>query len=567
MFHLPGVRLSNLSRQEAKKQSTITEMFANQKGSPRKHKLPADSKDEDIIPAKRPRLEEKTSPESQDQETKSLSSTSPTGDGVVSEASEADSEATEIYWPPKDNGLKTSNHDTEISTTQGPMDSSVERPDSRSVSSDEYFAKPQPIPMPGGTSVGAKARDTPTTKALIKAQGSEPISCPVCGREFKSRNMAHITSHIDRCLDAANQTAAVEGDATAERKDHEADGEELFEDECEDLFSSRESQILLSQENNAKSGDDEKMETMKTVENETEKNEEENEEEDGTEEKVESNDREETPTKTESNTTAQNMETRESEETQTKTLQNEQTENKDQDLQLAVDRDQEEGNSDTSEKVADNIISSEETISEVTETSDDAEETQKDSECDKKTADTEPTEQTVNGDAKISENGLHCSGIDENGFTEATTAEMLCPVCNVVQLSDLGLFNIHVDRCLKEQQTGNVGETSSVTQSETPSQSDSTKNSNEKGSSPNEDGALSYLRNITPRRPLRTGTSRKSVRSPTSFKTSTSALNRRDTPTYTPVRSTVSNRVTHTSITKISSPDVSIISISLFEFS
>ena len=140
--------MSNLSRQDAKKQSTITEMFANQKGSPRKHKLPVDSKDEDIIPTKRARLDEKPPPASQDQETKSLSSTSPTGGGVVSEASEADSEATEIYWPPKDSGINTSNHDTEISAAQGPMNSLVERSDSRSVSSDEYFAKPQPMPVP-----------------------------------------------------------------------------------------------------------------------------------------------------------------------------------------------------------------------------------------------------------------------------------------------------------------------------------------------------------------------------------------------------------------------------------
>ena len=302
--------MSNLSRQDAKKQSTITEMFANQKGSPRKHKLPVDGKDEDIIPAKRARLDEKPPPASQDQETKSLSSTSPTGDGVVSEASEADSEATEIYWPPKENGLNTSNHDTEISAAQGPMTSLVERSDSRSVSSDEYFAKPQLMPMPGGTSIGAKARDTPTTKALIKAQGSEPISCPICGREFKSRNMEHITSHIDRCLDAANQTTPAAGETTTECKDHEPDGEELFEDECEELFSSRESQILLSQENNAKGGEDEKTETQKTVEIETEKNVDET--DDDTMKNVESKETEEIPTEpAKSDATAQDLETRE----------------------------------------------------------------------------------------------------------------------------------------------------------------------------------------------------------------------------------------------------------------
>ena len=541
-------------------------MFANQKGSPRKHKLPVDSKDEDIIPAKRARLDEKPPPASQDQETKSLSSTSPTGDGVVSEASEADSEATEIYWPPKDNGLNTSNHDTEISAAQGPMTSLVERSDSRSVSSDEYFAKPQLMPMPGGTSIGAKARDTPTTKALIKAQGSEPISCPVCGREFKSRNMEHITSHIDRCLDAANQTTAVEGETTTERKDHEPDGEELFEDECEELFSSRESQILLSQENNAKSGEDEKTETQKTVEIETEENVDET--DDDTMKNVESKKTEEIPTEPEkSYATAQDLETRESEETQTKTLHGDETENRDQDLRPAVDRNQEEAKSDTSEKVTENInISSEEMISEVTETSDDAEETHKEAESDQKTDDAEPVEQSVNGNAEISEklNGLHSGRIDENRLIETTASEMLCPVCNVVQLLDLRLFNIHVDRCLKKQETGDADGTSFVTQSETPSQSDSTKSPNEKGSSSN----LSYLKNITPCRPLRTGASRKSVRSPTSFKTSASALGKRDTPTFTPVRTTVSNRVTHTSITKVSSSDVSIfVRVSFFESS
>ena len=540
-------------------------MFANQKGSPRKHKLPVDSKDEDIIPAKRARLEEKLPPALQDQETKSLSSTSPTGDGVVSEASEADSEATEIYWPPKDNGINTSNHDTEISAAQGPMNSLVERSDSRSVSSDEYFAKPQPMPVPGGTSIGAKARDTPTTKALIKAQGSEPISCPVCGREFKSRNMEHITSHIDRCLDAANQTTAME-ETTTERKDHEPDGEELFEDECEEFFSSRESQILLSQENNTKNGEDKKTDTPKTVEITIDENVEET--DDDTMKNVESRESEETPTEpTKSDATTQDLETREIEETQTKALQGDETENRD--LQPAVDGDQEEGKSNTSEKVTENInISSEETISEVTETSDDAEETHKEAESHKETADVEPAEQTVNGNANISENGLNSRGIDENGLTETTTAEMLCPVCNVVQLLDLRLFNIHVDRCLKKQETSDVEGTSFVTQSETPSQSYSTKSSNEKGSSSNDDNALSYLKNITPRRPLRTGASRKSVRSPTSFKTSASALGKRDTPTFTPVRTTVSNRVTHTSITKVSSSDVSIfVRVSFFESS
>ena len=548
--------MSNLLRQDAKKQSTIVEMFANQKGSPRKHKLPVDNIDENVIPAKRPRLEEKPSPTSQDQETKSLSSTSPTGDGVVSEASEADSEATEIYWPPKDNGFKTSTQDTEMSAAQG--NNLIERSDSRSVSSDEYFAKPQPMPVPGGTSIGAKARDTPTTTALIKAQGSEPISCPVCGREFKSRNMEHITSHIDRCLDAANQTTAVEGETATERKDHEPDGEELFEDECEELFSSRESQILLSQEIKAKSAEDERTKTQENVENETEKNVEEVEIDDATVDNVESNESEETPTKlTESDVTAQNLQTRESEETQTKkTSEGDETENRDQDLQPAVDGDHE----DISEKVTENMnTSSEETISEVTETSDDAEETQKDAESHMKKTDVEPTEQTVNGNAEISENGLNSHGIDENGLNEATTTEMLCPVCNVVQLADLRIFNIHVDRCLKKQETGDVEGTSSVTQSETPIQTDSTKDPSEKGPSTKEDGSLSYLKNITPRRPLRTGTSRKNVRSPTSFKTSTSAFGKRDTPTYTPVRNTFSTRVTHTSVTKVSSPDVSIL--------
>ena len=49
---------------------------------------------------------------------------------------------------------------------------SAGRPDLRSVRSDEYFAKPQPVPL-------LDARDTPATKALLKAQRSEPISCPV----------------------------------------------------------------------------------------------------------------------------------------------------------------------------------------------------------------------------------------------------------------------------------------------------------------------------------------------------------------------------------------------------
>ena len=238
-------------------------------------------------------------------------------------------------------------------------------------------------------------------------------------------------------------------------------------------------------------------------------------------------------------------------------------------MRPAVDRDQEEGKSNTSEKVTENInISSEETISEVTETSDDAEETHKEAESHKETADVEPAEQTVNGKANISENGLNSRGIDENGLTETTTAEMLCPVCNVVQLLDLRLFNIHVDRCLKKQETSDVEGTSFETQSETPSQSNSTKSPNEKVSSSNDDNALSYLKNITPRRPLRTGASRKSVRSPTSFKTSASALGKRDTPTFTPVRTTVSNRVTHTSITKVSSSDVSIfVRVSFFESS
>ena len=272
---------------------------------------------------------------------------------------------------------------------------------------------------------------------------------------------------------------------------------------------------------------------------------------------------------TKSDATTQDLETREIEETQTKTLQGDETENRDQDLQPAVDGDQEEGKSNTSEKVTENInISSEETISEVTETSDDAEETHKEAESHKETADVEPAEQTVNGNANISENGLNSRGIDENGLTETTTAEMLCPVCNVVQLLDLRLFNIHVDRCLKKQETSDVEGTSFVTQSETPSQSNSTKSPNEKGSSSNDDNALSYLKNITPRRPLRTGASRKSVRSPTSFKTSASALGKRDTPTFTPVRTTVSNRVTHTSITKVSSSDVSIfVRVSFFESS
>ena len=489
-----GVRLSNLSHETAKKQSTITEMFANQKGSPRKHKLPQDAKDEDFIPPKRPRLDETPSPGPENKDSKS--STSPVGDSVVNDVAEADihsesadSESTEIYWPPKDGA--GADHD----------DNAVGRPDSRSLSPDDHFAKPQSMSMSVGASDGTKARDTPTTRALIKAQGSEPISCPVCGREFKSRNMTHITSHIDRCLEAANQMTSAEK-GTSEQQNHEVDGEELFGDECEELFSSRESQILLSQvEKEQESDAGEKSEAEETAENKQIHDV----IDDVIEVGVDANESKDILADV---TADDKREEGEIKEDEGDTVQDKENQNEEENVKAPTEAEDEESE-EVAEKVSKNTTNetSEELISEVTETSEDAEETNREADSTQNAADTSTPEQAVNGDSHVNENGHY-----SNGLSEATTADNLCPICNVVQLSDLRLFHLHVDRCLKKQEETNDNDD---TESETPSQSESSEYLTDSQSNVKDD-ALSYLKNISPRRPLRTGSSRTSTKSSTS---------------------------------------------------
>ena len=549
-----GVRMSNLGRQEAntKKQSTITEMFASRKGSPRKHKIPVDSSDSDVIPAKRPRLEETEVSTSENQVETSVERdhASLVKDVAVSEvdllSESADSEATDIYWPPKENGFSANQQEmganTEENKSEGSQPGSVDRPDSRSTSSDEYFARPQPVPFTGGGAVGTKARDTPTTKALIKAQGSQPISCPVCSREFKSRNMTHITNHIDRCLkDSSEQPVShEEGEISLESKNQEEEVAELFEDEGDELFSSRESQILLSQ-------DDKEQEenVVEIAADECEK---------VVEENIVENSTQDVPDQGK-------VEEGESETTEAEIVVTHDKDTGHPDIQAEVEEGKEASPdiSEAQELVADTVHTTSDKM--ISEMSDSAATTQSEQVVqDNSDKEAEPEGENTNmEDDTVKENGVNAPDIHENGLHETAPTDMFCPVCNTVQLSDLRLFNIHVDRCLKKQEESGANDgTSTIMENKTSEMPSSGETSSDTSESAGKgEGGISYLKNITPRRPLRTGP-RKNLKSP-SGGSSTSTLVR--SSPYAPIRSTVSCRATHTSVTKVCSPEVSVLHV------
>ena len=583
-IYLSGVRMSNLSKREgdSKKQSTITEMFANQKRSPRKHKIPVDISDVDVIPAKRPRIEGKEPATSkaravvylvQNQQKQSPAN----GDALSvidniaedsleterqSEVDSADSEATDIYWQPKDYGNNTSRYETVTSTAHNrseslevtPPPDPMEHLDSRSISSDEYFEKP--VRMTFGGTLGTKARDTPTTKALNRAQGSEPISCPVCAREFKSRNMAHITSHIERCLEAANKQVNNNQESRNENNSYEEEVQELFEDESDELFSSRESQIILSQEVEEKEEED----VMELGDDSTEKAIEEDEVSECTE------------------VIGENKMTKEGSEGSEDSEELKNAESPIQDPEAAVTMERDEQSEvtnvretpDSSENIVNTV--SEEVISKAAKSTCATESVQEVQMDNNKQKDTDVTKQKFQDD-KVNENGIQNGKVKENGLPEdevnenvlhqPVTTDMICPLCNIVRLSDLRLFNLHVDKCLNKEEISakDVSETDTIPETETSDTRTSSgigKASSAKASSAGkEDSVISYLKNITPRRPLRTGTHKSCSKSPES-RSSTKTLSGSGASSSVPVRDTVTHRATHTCVTKVSIPEVGI---------
>ena len=322
----PGVRMSNLSKQEdgAKKQSTITDAFKKLEKSPRKHKLPEDNADQEVIPAKRQRLSQDDDDDITEvampqagtmewmlknpQAKRSVIETpsSLKSDSVDDKESEFSSDATEVYWNEemadktgnqgredgdKDrdegekNGIENDQMDDEVLAVneldgeaeetsnvleeetnmeatvaeKGEVDKEVEMENVESLqgksvtpsevsekSSDDGFAKPTSRPpsaaLDGVDDSAAKARDTPTTRAMVKEHGSAPMTCPVCSREFKSRNMVHITRHIEKCLtinpdgkvSRAESEASGDGDSTELRSFVLDEDEETVQDKAPD---------------------------------------------------------------------------------------------------------------------------------------------------------------------------------------------------------------------------------------------------------------------------------------------------------------------------------------------
>ncbi len=474
-----GVRVHNLSKEEknVKKQSTITEMFLQKKlGSPRKHKLPVDSDDSDEIPAKRRRLDVT-------EESRPLSEVS------------FDSEATDIYCTTSNGSEQTEESDAGGS----------KRAESRTSEDSIATAALAATASASHDSLGTKARDTPVTAALIKAQGSEPISCPVCAREFKSRNTTHITRHIERCLDATWEASTATATESAEHdKD---DAEHLFEDDSDDFFSSRESQMVLSQE--AK-----KIEECGEVEVGT----------NGTNVNDEAEDIE-----------AEDVEKIEDDRTET-------PDDEDDDRQETPDG---ETSNIHTQQIEETILEDENTVEESSAAA--AADDREAAGCEPLNEDVESAEEKPRdednfqdavkvgehqeGETDSGNNDREIEGV-QNGLEVPPPTDMLCPVCNIVQLVDIKLFNLHVDRCLKKQE-----EDVAVAQKPT--------------------GLLGYLKGATTRRPLRADGGASITGNAKSRPTSrgrASAKSVRDKIRYEPLKTTVSRRQTHTSVTKLTDP-------------